>query len=126
MLISLLSLILIYITIAFTLDVFYFRKLRLWRAVFHSVLLFIAASMMFGIVKFFSPEIGWGFFILFILLSLVGSILVGIANYFNLIFVEWRIKKLREKYSKLPDGPQKQKLIKMLDKIESVDNRKYE
>ena len=109
----------VYIVIAFTLDVFYFRKLRLWRIVFHSVLLFVAASIMFGIVKFFGAEIGWGFFIVFVLLSLVVSILVGIGNYFNLMFVEWRIKKLREKYSKLPDGPQKEGLMRMLDRLES-------
>lgn len=119
MFVSLISLVLLYIVIAFTLDVFYFRKLRLWRIVFHSVLLFVAASIMFGIVQFFNPELGWGFFIVFVLFSLGGSIVVGIANYFNLMFVEWRIKKLREKYSKLPDGPQKEGLMRMLDRLES-------
>ena len=121
---SLVGLVLTYIIIALTLDAFYFRRFRLRRVVFHSILLFITASVMFGIVKFFNPEIGWGFVIVFILLSLIVSILLGIGNYFNVMFVQWRLKRLTEKYSKLPDGPQKQSLLKLLDKIESVDFEK--
>ncbi len=117
------SLVLLYIVIALTLDVFYFRKLRLWRAIFHSTLLFIVVSIIVGIVTF-STELSSSFFILFVFFSLVVSILGGIGNYFHQMFVDRRIKRLREKYSKLPDGPQKEQLQRFLDRIEGQRSKK--
>lgn len=120
----LIGLVLMYIIAIIVLDNFIFRKLKMSRRVlFHSIMLFILISIMFTVTVFSEGEIAWETFIMLILFSLVISILGGMGQYLNLMFINWRVRRLREKYSKLPDSPRKQNLLRMLDKLEGKQSK---
>lgn len=106
------------------LDRQFFRRFLLQRVIFYAVAMLIMLFVIFGIAKFFySEDLTWEAFWGFIFLGLILSILGGVANYFHLSFARQRIKRLREKYSQLPESLQKQRLLETLDRIEGEYSR---
>jgi hypothetical protein len=66
----------------------------------------------------------WGEFFGFVLAIFGVSIFVIAGTYFSMPSKK-RIKKLRQRYARLPDGPQKEALKKYLDRIEEEGRRTF-
>jgi heme A synthase len=116
----------IYLFVYIVLDVFILRKKvnRLQRGILSGVALFGGLLLMLSILGVFSYITNWSTLFIVIFAVLCGSILIGVINYFSLVFNDWRIRRLRKKLSQLPDGPLKKRLEIKLDTLESAESKK--
>ena len=124
LLVMLFSIAIIYIIGSLVLDSIYFQKLKLFqRAIFHSILMFIFLVTVFSLVALFTQEVELNVYFGFVIMSLIVSLVFGGVNYASAKFGYARIERLREQYSKLPDGPEKQQKLKLLEHLEKMRNK---
>ncbi|MCP4372434.1 MAG: hypothetical protein GY797_30665 [Deltaproteobacteria bacterium] len=112
-----------FLVLFLVLDFTYFRKkLTLFQRVsFYTVISFIFLVSLFSLIALFTQEVQLNFG--FVLLSLIISLVFGIGTYTSMKFSDSRIERLREQCSKLPDGPEKQQKLKLLEHLENMRNK---
>ena len=119
------SLVFVYLFVYIVLDIFILRKRfnRLQRGILSGVGLFGGLLLMLSVLGVFSYITNWSTLFIVIFAILGGSIFIGIINYLNLVFNDWRIRRLRKKLSQLPDSPLKRRLEIKLDTLESAESK---
>src|SRR5688572_6152697 len=92
------SLVFVYLFVYIVLDIFILRKRfnRLQRGILSGVGLFGGLLLMLSVLGVFSYITNWSTLFIVIFAILGGSIFIGIINYLNLVFNDWRIRRLRK------------------------------
>jgi hypothetical protein len=120
------SLLFVYILAYFVLDVFVLSKKvnRLQRAVISGIAAFGVSLLLLSGLGVFSYIANWSTLFIVIFAMLVGSIFMGVINYYGLVFNDWRIRRLRKKLSQLSDSPLRRRLEIKLDTLESAESKR--
>ena len=116
-----------YVVLIILIDTKFFWKRknhnRSLRAIYYATVFLLPAFLFVVVGKFIGVIETWKGFFWAIVFILVVSVFSGFAQYYSLVYNDWRVRRLRNKISEMPDGPKKVGLKKLLDIAETPDSK---